>query len=319
MKMPYDRGAMIASLDLALPYIRLYRGRIFVIKIGGAASSDPDALSQALAQVHVLRELGMRPVLVHGGGPQTTRLAERLGIEARFVEGRRLTSPAMLDAVVMTLNGTVSTAILSVCRSIGMEAIGISGVDAAMIRARVRPPVRKEMEGGPVDVDFGEVGDIVDVDGSVLERILGAGFVPVVSPLAADDTGRVLNINADTVAARIAATLSAEKLIFLTDAPGILENAREPASLISYVDLAAVEDLERRGVLSGGMLPKVSAARSALEAGVRRVHIVGHKPAGSLLAEIFTNEGAGTLIVHDRTELQASELASSAVHGSPGR
>lgn len=307
MNSHYDRNAVFATLDLIVPYIRLYRGRTFVIKMGGAASSEPTALTRAIEQINVLCELGMRAVLVHGGGPQTTRLAEQLGLEATFIEGRRVTPPEMLEAAIMTLNGAVNTAVLSACRSIGLAAVGISGVDGALIRARLRPPVIKDLGRGPVSVDYGEVGDIVGVDGSVLERLMGTGFVPVVSPLAADDSGRVLNINADTVAARIAATLSAEKLIFLTDTPGILENAKDPASLISYVDLAGLDALEAHGILSGGMLPKVGAARAALAGGVKRVHIVGHNPAGNLLAEIFTNEGAGTLIVRDRAELQPAE------------
>ncbi len=307
MNSHYDRNAVLAALDLVLPYVRLYRGRVFVVKMGGAASSDPAALRRAVSQVSVLSELGMRVVLVHGGGPQTTRLAERLGVAATFVEGRRVTPPEMLEAAVMTLNGAVNTAVLSACRALGMPAVGLSGVDGALIRAVVRPPVTRDLGQGPVAVDYGEVGDITGVDASVLERLLAAGFVPVVSPLAADDTGRVLNINADTVAARLASALSAEKLVFLTDTPGILEDPRDPASLISYVDLKGLDELQVRGILSGGMLPKVGAARAALGAGVGRVHIVGHGTSGSLLAEIFTNEGAGTLIVRDRAELRPAE------------
>jgi acetylglutamate kinase len=302
----YDRDAVLAALTRALPYVRLYRGRTFVVKFGGELSADADALRRAVLQVGTLCEFGIRVVVVHGGGPQATALAEKLGVAGRIVEGRRVTSPATLDAVVMAVNGAVNTAVLAACRAAGLPAIGISGIDAGLVRAAHRPPVEVAGES----VDFGEVGDVTGVDGSVCERLLGAGFVPVVSPLAADESGRVLNVNADTVAARIAAELAAEKLIFLTDAPGILEDRRDANSLVSYVDLAGLADLERRGALAGGMLPKVGAVRAALSGGVSRVHIVGHRSANALLAEVFTNEGAGTLIVRDTAELAPAEQAA---------
>ncbi|MGD1148164.1 MAG: acetylglutamate kinase [Thermoanaerobaculaceae bacterium] len=310
---PYDREATMAGLTRALPYIRLYKGRVFVIKLGGALGSDGAALRQMAEQINVLREVGIRVVLVHGGGPQTTDLAGRLGIETRFVNGRRVTTPAALEAAVMTLNGSVNTAVLAACRAAHLPAIGVSGVDAALLRARLRPPVEVEGEEGPVEVDFGEVGDLVSVDRTVLDKLLAAGFVPVVSPISADDGGRVLNVNADTAAATIACALDSEKLIFLTDTPGILEDRADLASMISCTDLSGLAAMEQRGALVGGMLPKVNAARLALGGGVRRVHIVGYRQAQSLLIEVFTNEGAGTLIVTDIGELPPAE------HGADGR
>jgi acetylglutamate kinase len=309
---PFDREATMAGLTRALPYIRLYKGRAFVIKLGGSLGSDGTALRQMAEQINVLREVGIRVVLVHGGGPQTTELAGRLGIETRFVGGRRVTTPAALEAAVMTLNGSVSTAVLAACRATHLPAIGVCGVDAALLRARIRPPVAVEGDEGPVEVDFGEVGDLASVDRTVLDRLLAAGFVPVVSPISADDSGRVLNVNADTAAATIACALDAEKLIFLTDTPGILEDRSDLASMISCTDLAGLAGMERRGALAGGMLPKVNAARFALAGGVRRVHIVGYRQAQSLLIEVFTNQGAGTLIVNDLAELPAAE------HGTDG-
>ncbi len=305
MTQTYDRDAGLAALTRALPYVRLYRGRTFVVKFGGELSADADALRRAVLQVGTLREFGIRVVVVHGGGPQATALAEKLGVAGRMVEGRRVTAPATLDAVVMAINGAVNTAVLAACRAARLPAIGLSGVDAGLVRATHRPPVQV----GGETVDFGEVGDIAGVDVAVLETLLAAGYVPVVSPLAADDGGRVLNVNADTVASRIAAELKAEKLIFLTDAPGILEDRRDPHSLVSYVDLAGLDALEGRGALAGGMLPKVGAVRAALGGGVGRVHIVGHHAANALLAEVFTNEGAGTLIVRDTAELLPAEQA----------
>ncbi len=303
----YDREATMAGLMRALPYIRLYKGRVFVIKLGGAVGSEAAVLRQIAEQVSVLREVGIRVVLVHGGGPQTTRLASRLGVESKFVNGRRVTSPEALEAAVMTLSGSVSTSVLAACRAAHVPAIGVSGVDAGLLRARVRPPVEIDLGAGPVAVDFGEVGDLVSVDRTVLERLLADGFVPVVSPISADDEGRVLNVNADTVAATIACALDADKLIFLTETPGILEDAADPHSMISCTDLAGLAAMEAKGRLNGGMLPKVNSARAALSGGVRRVHVVGFRQKLSLLVEVFTNEGAGTLIVRNVAELPPAE------------
>jgi acetylglutamate kinase len=313
---PYDREAAMAGLTRALPYIRLYKGRVFVIKLGGAASTDAAVLRRLAEQVNVLREVGIRVVLVHGGGPQSTALAGRLGIETRFVGGRRVTPPEVLETVVMTLNGTVSTAVLAACRAVHLPAVGVSGVDAALLRATRRPPVEVEDGGTREVVDFGEVGDITGVDTAVLVALLNAGYVPVVSPLAADNDGRVLNVNADTVAATIACALDAEKLLFLTETPGILEDRADKASMISCADLATLAAMEARGALAGGILPKVNAARAALAGGVRRVHVVGFQPKLALLMEVFTNEGAGTLVVRDLAELPAAEQSAAPQAGA---
>lgn len=304
---PYDRELVIAALRQALPYIRLYRGRVFVVKAGGAMCADQAVLRDLAQQLGVLCELGIRVVIVHGGGPQTTKLSEKLGLQTTFVEGRRVTSPETLDVAVMTISGTVNTAILAACRSAQVAGIGVSGVDAGLVKAVRRPPQQKTVNGENVTVDYGLVGDIVSVEPGVLNRLLDAGFVPVVSPLAADDHGQVLNVNADTVASNLARALGAEKLVFLTDTAGLLEDRKNPGSLVSYTDVAGLEALQTRGVIDGGMLPKVKAAREALVGGVKRVHMVGYQGASSLLIEIFTNEGAGTLIVRDTADLAPAE------------
>lgn len=309
MNAPHDREATMSALRRALPYIRLYRGRVFVLKLGGEVVADAAALRQVVEQVGVLVELGIRLVVVHGGGPQTTALAERLGLPTRLVGGRRVTTPETLEVAVMTMNGTVNTAVLAACRAAGIAAVGVSGVDSGIVRARRRAPVEMTVDGRTERIDFGEVGDVMAVDGAALSRLLDAGFVPVVSPLSADDSGAVLNVNADTVASAIACALGAEKLIFLTAVPGILENRTDLGSLISYIDLPGLLLLEGRGALEGGMLPKVNAARGAILGGVKRVHVVGFRQPQSLLVEVFTNEGAGTLIVRDRAELAPSEQA----------
>lgn len=302
-----DRNLTMDALKRALPYIRLYRGRTFVVKIGGSLCGDAAMLADLAGQVSIFRELGIRIVLVHGGGPQTTALSAKLGLETQFVDGRRITDQKTLDIAVMTMNGTINTAILAACRAAELPAIGISGIDAGLIRARRRPPQTRISGDVRTTVDYGEVGDVVAVDVSVLNRFLDSGFMPVVSPLVADDGGNILNMNADTVASTLARELAAEKLIFVQEAPGILEDRNDPSSLISYTDVRGLNTLRENGVLDAGMLPKANAAKDALYGGVKRVHVIGGGK-DSLLLEVFTNEGAGTLIVMDMRDLLAAEL-----------
>jgi acetylglutamate kinase len=310
MTTPYDKALSIEALRRALPYIRLYRDKVFVLKAGGALVDDASAVREVALQVGLLQEVGIRVVLVHGGGPQTTDLATRLGLETQQIGGRRVTSPETLQVAVMTLNGSINTAILSACRAAGVPAAGVSGMDGGLVNAVVRPPVKRDVDGRTETVDFGEVGDVVSVDPTLLLRLLEGGFVPIVSPLCADASGRVLNINADTVAAEIARAMKADKLLFLTDTPGLLEDKANPRSLVSYTDVRGLGELESRGCIDAGMAPKVKAAVHALEGGVGRVHLVTWKTPGSLLTEIFTNEGSGTLIVRDTSDLKPEEQVS---------
>jgi acetylglutamate kinase len=308
-----DRMSTLDALKRALPYIRLYRGRVFVVKIGGALCGDPAMLASLAQELSVFRELGIRVVLVHGGGPQTTALSSTLGIQTQFVEGRRVTDQKTLEVAVMTMNGTINTAILAACRAAELPAIGISGIDAGLIRARRRPP-RTHVSGDVRrTIDYGEVGDVVAVDVSVLNRFLDAGFVPVVSPLVADDAGNVLNMNADTVASTLARELAAEKLLFVQETPGILEDKNDPSSLVSYTDVRGLNGLLERGVLEAGMIPKANAAKDALYGGVKRVHVIGGGK-DNLLLEVFTNEGAGTLIVMDMRDLLPAEVQQQGSH-----
>jgi len=306
----FDPEAGVIGLRRALPYIRLFKGATFVVKVGGVPCADPEVLRDLAEQVGVLAAVGIRVVVVHGGGPQATALAERMGVRTPMVGGRRVTDAAGLEVVTMAFNGTISTAVMSAFRAAEVPAAGLSGIDGGLVVARRRPPRRVDVDGTPTEVDFGFVGDIVDVNVEILVRLLDAGFVPVVSPLCADEGGQVLNVNADTVASAIARALAAEKLVFLTDIPGLLENAADPRSLVSYVDLPGVDEMEARGVITGGMLPKVAAAREALGGGVARVHMVGYRVRSGLLREVFTNEGAGTLMVRDQAELLPGELAT---------
>lgn len=319
MKDVGQRAAGVAALKHAVPYIRMFKGKTFVLKAGGNAFAEEAGVRALVEQVDILHQVGIRVVLVHGGGPQSSELARSLGAVPRFVEGRRVTDAQALQIATMVLNGTINTRLLAACRSVGLPAVGVSGVDAGLIQARKRPPVALgtagEGDAGAANgtVDYGFVGDVVSVDVRVLTQLLDGGLVPVVSPLSADDAGTLLNINADTVAAALAAGLSAEKLILLTGAPGLLERADDPGSLVSYTDLAGLRRLRGQGSLEQGMLPKAKAIEAALTGGVRRVHVISHDLPDSLLLEVFTNEGSGTLVVADVQALSQAEQAPASL------
>jgi acetylglutamate kinase len=301
-----ERDIVVTALKGAVPYIRMFKHKVFVIKVGGAVFVNPDLTRHIVEQIGLLHEVGIRCVLVHGGGPQSTSMAEALGIPSRFVAGRRVTDARSLEVSAMVLNGLVNTRILAACRDLDLPAVGMSGVDANLIRARRRPPVDVPGEEEGM-VDYGFVGDIEGVTSETLQRQLDAGFLPVISPLSADVSGTLLNINADTVAAALAAALGAEKLIIATGAPGILEDPKNPATLVSYIDLAGLARMKSEGRLASGMAPKADAIRSAIEGGVRRVHVISQTLPDSLLLEVFTNEGTGTLVVADTGSLSAAE------------
>ncbi|HEX6864978.1 MAG TPA: acetylglutamate kinase [Thermoanaerobaculia bacterium] len=312
MKDVGQKTAELAGLRHAAPYIRLFKGKTFVVKIGGGALESEAATYDLLGQVEVLHHVGIRTVLVHGGGTESSALARALGAEPRFVEGRRVTDETALAVATMVLNGSVNTRILSACRRLGLPAVGVSGVDAGLVQARRRPPVDVKGE----KVDYGFVGDVVSVSPGVLDTLLGAGMVPVVSPLSAADDGTLLNINADTVASALAVGLRAEKLILMTGATGVLERSDDPGSLVSYTDLAGLRRLREQGGFQKGMLPKASAIESAVLGGVRRVHIVGADMPDSLLAEVFTNQGVGTMVVEDVGTLSPAEQAAGHLAGA---
>jgi acetylglutamate kinase len=299
-----ERAIVVSALKHAAPYIRLFKGKVFVLKAGGEIFADRAATTALMEQVGILHQVGIRVVLVHGGGPQSTKLATALGVDTTFVDGRRVTDDASLDVATMVLNGQINTRVLAACRDLQIPAVGISGVDAGLIRAHRRPPVDRGDDG---TVDYGFVGDIDSVEADILQKQLDNGLMPVVSPLSCDEAGTLLNINADTVAAAIAAELDAEKLILMTGAPGVLEDVDDPRSLISYIDRKQLDALRDDGKLADGMLPKAAAIDSALANGVQRVHVISYNAADSLLLEVFTNEGTGTLVVNDIAALTQAE------------
>lgn len=298
-----------SALRNAFPYLRLYQGKKFVIKAGGEAFEEPGASAALLEQISILHRLGIQVVLVHGGGSQVDRLLHQIGREPEFVDGRRVTDPATLTATAMTLCGQVNPGIVAAFRQLETPAVGISGVDGQLVTATVRPPVLRATAGAKEErVDYGEVGDLADIDTTLVTDLLDQGFLPVVSPVSATREGRILNVNADSVAARLAAELDAAKLVFMTGAPGILRDPEDPTSLVSYTDIPGLGRLLESGAVQRGMLPKLAAIRGAIEGGVSRVHVISHRAPDSLLIEVFTNEGAGTLVVDNVDQLGPTEL-----------
>jgi acetylglutamate kinase len=305
-----DQAAMISALRAASPYIRLFKGKTFVIKAGGAVFGDAAMTRALIEQIATLHYLGVRVVMVHGGGPQLTAVSEALGVPTRMVQGRRITDEKSIDATAMVLNGLINTRILGLCRDLEIAAVGLSGVDAGLVRAHRRPPVRMQPNDAET-VDFGFVGDIDSIDATVIRKLLDNGLMPVISPLSADNKGQLLNINADTVAAAIGAALQAEKLILCTGAPGILDDVADPSSVVSYTDLAGLKRMRESGKIIDGMLPKAKAIEDAIRGGVRRVHVISYSGPDSILTEVFTNEGTGTLVVADVKVLSPAEQQGS--------
>ncbi len=295
----------VAGLKEALDYTRLYRDQVFVIKLGGEVVASPEALDEVAIQIALLESLSIRIVVVHGGGPQASALSRRLGIEPEIVAGRRVTSPEVLEVAKMVYSGTINVDILAALRAHGVPAVGLSGIDAGLVTTRRRPPVTvREDDGSERVVDFGEVGDVVAVDPSLIELLLPNGYVPVVASLAADGEGRPLNINADTLAEALARALAAKKLIYLTGAPGLLRDSDDPSSLVAFAGPEDLEAMLAAGMVRGGMRPKVEACLRAVAGGVRRTHIIDGRVPDALLVEVFTGSGSGTMIV---AEVERSE------------
>ncbi|MED5464742.1 MAG: acetylglutamate kinase [Myxococcota bacterium] len=305
MSSEYPQRQTVAALRQALPYLKLFQGKTFVVKFGGEVFEEADNLRQLFEQIGVLHRVGIRVVVVHGGGPQTTSMAEKLGQQQTMVGGRRVTDGATLETSSMVLNGALNTRAVALFRELGIGAVGLSGVDADIVTATRRPPV--EVDGATVD--YGFVGDIDSIQPGLIHRLMESSMLPVISPLSADAEGNILNVNADVVAARVAEALGADKLIVMSSVPGLLEDVQDPGSLVSYTDVAGLNDYIERGVVKDGMLPKVASVLQALKGGVPRVHLISFRVQDSLLAEVFTNEGSGTMVVSsvDDVELVVGE------------
>lgn len=269
----------------ALPYIQEYEEKTFVIKYGGAAMVDEELKETFAQDVTLLKKIGVRIVIVHGGGKEITDLANKLGLPTKFVDGQRYTDADMMDVVKMVLGGKTNQEIVARINQHDGGAVGLSGVDNGLLL------VHKLMQGG---TDLGLVGEMLRVNTAFLDLLFTHEIMPVIAPIGVDSGGQVYNVNADMVAGFVAAALQAEKLVYLSDVPGVLVNDE----LLHSLDRARAASLVDEGIVSGGMLPKIRSAFSALDAGVNKVHLIDGRVKHSLLLEIFTKEGVGTEVVH---------------------
>lgn len=276
----------VRVLSEALPYIQQFSGRIVVVKYGGAAMKDSTLKDKVIRDVVFLSCVGLRPVIVHGGGPEINSWLDKLGIEPQFKNGLRVTDAPTMDVVEMVLVGRVNKEIVSLINKAGGSGVGLCGKDGNLIKAR---PEGRE--------GIGFVGEVNTMDVRILESLLKNGHIPVVSSVAADESGQAYNINADTVAGEIAAALGAEKLILLTDTAGILQDYKDPSTLLYKLDIQQARDLIAAGVVGGGMIPKVNCCVRSLAQGVKAAHIIDGRIPHALLLEIFTDSGIGSMIV----------------------
>jgi acetylglutamate kinase len=271
----------------ALPYIQRFRGRVVVVKYGGNAMVDPALAASFAEDVVLMHSVGIRPVVVHGGGPQISDLMERLGMVPEFRDGHRVTDAETVDIARMVLVGKVNREIVSAINVHGPIAVGVSGEDAGLIRAEARHP------------DLGFVGDVEAVNPSILERLLAEDLIPVVSTIGADASGQAYNINADAVAGALAEALHAEKVVYLTDVEGLLADLDDAGSLISRIDAKAQQAMVEDGTLTGGMIPKIAACLHAVEGGVGSAHLLDGRLPHVVLLELFSDAGVGTMITKD--------------------
>jgi acetylglutamate kinase len=271
----------------ALPYMQRYSGKTFVVKYGGAAMVDERLKAQVMQDIVLLRTVGIKPVLVHGGGKEVSEVMQRMGLQPRFAGGLRVTDAETMEIVEMVLAGTTNKGIVSLIHRAGGKAVGLSGKDGNLLVARKLTP------GGN---DIGYVGEVTQVNAEVIEVLAAAGYIPVISSVAIGEDGESYNVNADHAAGAIAAALCAEKLIVLTDVPGVLANLNDPTSLISEMSVAQAEELLRNGKAESGMAPKLEACITALRSGVQRAHIIDGRQPHAILMEVFTDHGVGTMI-----------------------
>ncbi|MDF1643315.1 MAG: acetylglutamate kinase [Pseudomonadales bacterium] len=284
-------------LTEALPYIQRFIGKTIVVKFGGNAMTDENLKNSFARDIVLMKLVGMNPIVVHGGGPQIGSLLEKLGIETRFVNGMRVTNSETMDVVEMVLGGTVNKQIVSNINSNGGKAIGLTGKDGDLIRAKKLEVVQQTPEMlSPEIIDIGHVGEVEQVNSEVLEMLISSDFIPVIAPLGVGIDGRSYNINADLVAGKVAEILKAEKLMLLTNVAGLED---KDGDVMTGLSAQQVESLIEDGTIYGGMLPKIDCALKAVQAGVRSAHIIDGRVAHAVLLEIFTDEGVGTLIKGD--------------------
>lgn len=292
----------IDTLDLlreALPYIQRFKGKTFVIKFSGKVTEDRNNLLSLAEELALLHQVGIRVCVVHGGGKQLTELAQKLGVVQTVIEGRRVTDDDTLELAKMIFRGKINTEILAALRNSGIHAVGLSGIDGGVVKAVRRPPrdVINKSTGETESVDFGHVGDIVQIDTRLINLLLENDYLPVISSLGADDDGKIYNINADTIASEIAARLGAEKLILLTDVNGIYLDPSDKSTKIDRLTTAEAKQMIKDGTATGGMIPKLESLIALLDRGVHSAHVIGGTDRNGLLSEVFTDQGTGTMLI----------------------
>lgn len=294
----------VSVLLQALPYLRRYRDKVFVVKVGGEIAKTPDALDLFAKDVSMLNQLGIRIIVIHGGGPQLDEVSGKMGVKPEKVAGRRITDDATLEMAKMVFAGSINTDILAAIRKHGVLPVGLSGLDGEVLTATRRPPkeITDPETGEKSTIDFKNVGDIRDCNPALLRTLVEHRYMPVLSPLACDEEGHILNINADTVACAVAAEMQAEKLFMLTNTNGVLRDVNDPESRYVYLTVSQAEALIEKREVKAGMVPKLQGAITAVRGGVKRAYLINGLTPHSLLKEVFTRKGDGTMILDDSAE-----------------
>jgi len=272
----------------ALPYIQLFKNKTIVVKYGGSAMGDDDTVESILLDITLLKYVGMHPIIVHGGGVAVNEMLTKLNVESKFHNGLRITDDDTIDVASMVLIGQVNTNLVAMLNKMGAQAVGLSGISAKLIEAEKMAP----LDG----VDLGHVGHVTKINVKLLEAMMKLDYIPVIAPIGIGPDGEKYNINADTVAGEVAAALKAEKIVFMTDVDGIQTNQKDPKTLLNRFSASQGQDLIDKGVVQGGMLPKLKACMLAVESGVDRAHIINGNISHSLLLEVFTDTGIGTMV-----------------------
>lgn len=294
MALQRDSALTIAKvLTEALPYIQRFHGKTVVVKYGGNAMTEPELENSFARDIVLLKTVGLNPIVVHGGGPQIGDLLAKIGKESKFIDGMRVTDAETMDVVEMVLGGLVNKSIVNLINQNGGRALGLTGKDGSLIRARKLMMTRNRPEGGTEEMDIGQVGEVASIKCDVLEMVIKSDFIPVIAPVGVGEGGESYNINADLVAGKVAEALRAEKLILLTNIPGVMDKEKNVLTGLSTQD---VDALIADGTIYGGMLPKIACALDAVKGGVTSAHIIDGRIPHATLLEVFTDEGTGTLI-----------------------
>lgn len=295
---PLDQGMDKARVLIeALPYIQKFAGKTVVIKYGGHAMLEQELKEDVMLDVLLLHSVGIRPVVVHGGGPEINAMLKKVGKESQFIRGLRVTDAETMEIAAMVLVGKLNTEIVSSLNRFGGKAVGLTGKDAQLLQAVKKPMQVQNLQGVLEEVDLGFVGEIDQVNPGIVRTLLEQGYIPVISPVAGGEDGETYNVNADTAAGEVAKALKADKFLLLTDVPGVLKDVHDPDSLISVIKQEEIAELTESGVISGGMIPKVECAQEALQGGVGSVHILDGRIPHAILLELFTDGGIGTMFV----------------------